>query len=158
MASMIIGAIGWNLSGLDAEDAKLPRFSDSLARIGEYVGIDQNWGMFAPKPPSVDWWIVIECFSPTNKTFEVFRNSGLFNWKPSAINFNPPSPFYAPFYNHRWSKYWEAYVEISYESLRPTFSLWLCNNWNSRYSEPDKQLARFNVWMVSVEHCYLRMV
>ena len=69
---MCAAALGWNITTTYTEGMKVPeRWSDSVFPLGERLGIDQNWGMFAPRPPEGDYWFVIECLDVSGGTFEV---------------------------------------------------------------------------------------
>ena len=68
------------------------------------MGLDQEWGMFAP-PPTQDFWIVIEATNFANETFDLFRDRGYINMRSRApVDWNPPpaADFAYSFYNHRW--------------------------------------------------------
>lgn len=66
---MVLGVLGWNINTMYEEPPF--KWTDKLYPLGERLGIDQNWGMFAPRPPEGDYWFVIECLSVSGDTFEV---------------------------------------------------------------------------------------
>lgn len=75
-----------------------------LAAFAEAVGLDQEWGMFAP-PPTEDFWIVIEATNFANETFDLFRDRGYIDMRSRThVDWNPPlaADFAYSFYNHRW--------------------------------------------------------
>lgn len=138
IAAIVVGALGWNLTSMDGKEKK-DRWTDSILPWGSVLAMDQNWGMFAPSPPDSDQWFIIKCTSPSGKEFELFRNSGLFSWEGSEVSFDPPVPFHKPFYNHRWCKYWEAFMDWDYREIRPGFRAWLCREYNRRQTDPDNK-------------------
>lgn len=137
IASLVVAAIGFNTATL--EDHPETRWTDHLLPAALSLGIDQNWALFAPYPPDTDYWLAIRGISPTAREFEIFRNGGLFTWHESALSWEQPARFSTGFYNHRWVKYWESYVEPDYSSLKPFFHRWLCREWNLRHQSDDSR-------------------
>ena len=76
---MCVSALGWNINTMFTEGKEAPpRLTDRTYWLGERVGLDQNWGMFAPRPPEGDYWFAIECLSVSGDHFEVRHNLRLF--------------------------------------------------------------------------------
>lgn len=78
--------------------------------------------MFAPYPPNVEWYYVIQAELDNGTEVELFNNegtpiqlanlvsfhSGLFRWEATyPFTWNKPNPFWKSYKNHRWFKYYE---------------------------------------------------
>ena len=67
------------------------------------------------------------------------------------MSFDIPDPFIKAWYNHRWAKYWETYVDKFYSEVRGDLARWVCQEWNSRH-EPSDHIAEFDLWIVEHGH------
>ena len=75
-----------------------------MTLFAEQIGVDQQWGMFAP-PPVEDYWIVLEATNLGNFTFDLFRDRGYLDMETRTHVWWDPPPvedFHLAFYNHRW--------------------------------------------------------
>jgi len=120
--------------------------------FGVFIGIDQYWGMFSPRPPDGDFWLIIEGNLTSGEAVELFRDEGIWKWEGNEMTYDPPEPFYKSFKSHRWYKYFEVYVQENQEPLRLEFGKFICREWNRRYEDEDV-LQTFNIWIM--EHTHL---
>ncbi len=65
-----MGCVSWNIEQINEfkEDTKPHWTFVYFAPWGPFIGLDQNWGMFAPRPPDADFWYVIEAQLADNST------------------------------------------------------------------------------------------
>jgi len=121
----------------------------SLKWIVWTAHLDQNWSMFAPRPPDTTWWYSIEATLDNGEKVQLWNGGGIHNLEPVPMTWDKPDPFNIPFKNHRWFKFFEhGYNSHSArEEVRLQFGRWLCREYNKVHSDPER-LHTFAVhWM-----------
>jgi hypothetical protein len=109
--------LSWNAGNVGYHKIGTP---GSLRWVAWFFHVDQSWAydfrrnfvvtafrMFSPRPPSIQWYYIIEGELDNGKPVELFRNEGMFNFEGSPMSWEKPDPFYKSFKNHRWFKYYE---------------------------------------------------
>ncbi len=79
---------------------------------------------------------------------DIFDGEGLFKWQGVPFKWTkPPSAeIYKNYRNHRWFKFWEcANQDSRHEKIRDHLALYICNQWNSKYSSPMRLLT-YKIW------------
>lgn len=141
---LTIYIISWNMGNVG-----LPKLHSSVNFIGYGLHIEQSWGMFSPHPPKAHWWYIIWVEQDDGKTFELFRNAGLFTWEGNTpYSLEKPNPFHESFKNHRWFKFFEiGYNNKNRQDLRLSFGRWLCREYNARHYK-EKRMYHYRVMFV----------
>jgi hypothetical protein len=90
------------------------------------IGIDQTWGMFAPRPSDEDGWYVVELQLRNGSRVDAFRGGPVVWDKPERISSSYPSM--------RWAAYLSMLKRTGNELNRPYFADYLLRHWNKNYS------------------------
>lgn len=142
----ILYILSWNIMTVD--DQHPYALPSNWRRLGIGLYINQAWGMFAPKPPSINWWYVYEAELENGTTVDFFRNRGIYTWEPSPLDWEKPD-INKCIGNHRWWKFFESYNDHpNHAALRLSYGRWLCREWNKR-KNVHQHLFKFNVWWLS---------
>jgi hypothetical protein len=118
MAYMLV----WNLANVNSAKIKIPA---RVRSVGNLVGLDQNWEMFAPFPAKDDGWYVIPGQLKNGRQIDLQRG-GL------EIGWDKPKHIALTIKNHRWRKFFELLNKRSY--LATGYASYLCRNWNRSHS------------------------
>ena len=116
--------------------------------IGFILGLDQQWNMFSPQPPSSNWWINIKAQLVDGIELELFSDEGLFRWVGTNFTGEPPNPVHKSFKNHRWFKYFENGFNSDFGDIRLLFGRYICREWNARHNK-GRILWTFQVLLTS---------
>jgi len=135
--------ISWNCGNLGVTSlSPLP----STLWIPFLTRIDQQWNMFSPGPPKMNWWYTIEGLLDDESRVEIWRD-GLLKWQPTVAPFSvsKPESLGKVIGNHRWVKYyeylnWGENVDI----VRLNFGRYICREYNSRHAGKTR-LWKFNL-------------
>jgi len=149
IAWLVILAFAWNANNVGIPFGK--DLADYTYEFGVFIGIDQYWGMFSPRPPDGDFWFIIQGNLTSGEEVELFRDEGLWKWEGNEMTFDPPIPFHKSFKSHRWYKYFEVYVQDNQDALRLEFGRFICREWNNRHDDEDI-LQTYNIWIVEHVH------
>jgi hypothetical protein len=114
------------------------------------VHLDQQWSMFAPRPPNIHWWYIIQGWLVDGTELELHRNRGMWNWEGNPLdNWDKPSPFYPSYGNHRWFKFYEQMNSHQQnQAIRLEYGRFICREWNARHRE-GQILYEFKIWWVN---------
>jgi Vitamin K-dependent gamma-carboxylase len=117
--------IVWNIGNLPYSPIKL---SDRARSIGNVLGLDQAWEMFAPFPAKDDGWYVIPARLKNGRQIDLYRNGAMVDWsKPKYISLTIK--------NHRWRKFFELLRQRKFLPL--SYADYLCRDWNRRHSSAE---------------------
>ena len=122
---MTVYVVIWNLGNLNALPFKL---SDRFRSIGNIVGLDQAWEMFAPFPAKDDGWYVIPGLLKDGRRVDLYRGGAEIDWRK-------PRYIAQTIKNHRWRKFFELLNKRKF--LAPAYAGYLCRNWNRSHSGSD---------------------
>ena len=114
--------VAWNLRELDFDywEKLLPRKTNIIGRI---THLDQNWGMFAPNPPTDDGWYVM--------TGVLGDGSQVNLWDlGTSLPINKPSMVSKTYRNQRWRKYLLNLRMSNNAEHRRHFVNWLRGRWD----------------------------
>ena len=164
-------AFSWNLTTLKppVNSVALPwglGTYEVLGPIRTYLaklfGLDQMWGVFAPRPPDTSFYVAIPGELRDGTKVDVERCIQE-HWQLGAGEHYPPyamqearPQFYGKVIkSHKWYKFYESLAkkgsndwEQEYvEGRRVSFGRWICRHWNrvAQANNPDKQLLTFDV-------------
>lgn len=114
----------WNIGNLSYSPFKL---SDRARSIGNLVGLDQAWEMFAPFPAKDDGWYVIPAQLKNGRKIDLYTGH--------EIDWSKPKYIALTIKNHRWRKFFELLRQRSF--LPAGYADYLCRDWNRRHSLDD---------------------
>jgi len=137
-------AFTWNADVLHMNSLATPNEFKPIVWV---LHLDQAWSMFSPRPPDSWWWYNIEAQLDNGTTVELFNKAAFMTFEPNPFSWDKPEPFYQAFKNHRWFKYWENGYNQN-EGIRLDFGRWLCREWNSYHSGPNR-LWKFSLHFMS---------
>jgi len=139
---------------MDTSGRQFYSLPSELSNLGLLLHLDQSWGMFSPRPPSVHWWYIIDGRLENDTEIEIFKNEGIFNWQGNVpVTWEKPEPFHLSFRSHRWFKFFEMmnFNEHNRE-IRELFAKYICREWNWRHLEPEKLYTFTIYWMNEVQN------
>jgi len=138
-------AFSWNMENIHSQYVSVPR---SFKWLAFSLHLDQHFGMFAPRPPTAQWWYYIPGELDNGTKVELFANENIFNWQGN-FNFEDKKPdsLHKSIGSHRWFKVYEVmnYNENNKE-VRDQFSKYICREWNKRHEGPER-LHSFSIVM-----------
>ncbi|MGI9326608.1 MAG: DCC1-like thiol-disulfide oxidoreductase family protein [Pseudomonadales bacterium] len=110
--------------------------------VRQFLGVYQNWNMFAPHPELVSPWPVIEGRLLEGTVVDVYNHAE----KPA--DFRKPDVVSAVYRNYRWRKYLSNLEDQSYRNepqrLASNYARYLCRKWNSNRLG-NERLASFDI-------------
>jgi predicted DCC family thiol-disulfide oxidoreductase YuxK len=127
----------WNLTTLRGRSLRL---GERQRLIGEILGLEQSWDMFAPYPLKEDGWYVIPGKLKNGTEVDLFREGKPVSWaKPQLVS--------ATFKNFRWRKYMMNLWRPYYKNQRVYYAQYLCRDWNARH-QGTSQLAELEIYFM----------
>jgi len=138
----------WNFSNVSTPYSQSFQIKDLTTRdLFLVLQLDQIWDMFAPRPPNIDWWFVLEASLSDGSNIDLWGNGGLFNWEGRPLAFDK-GDVVSGYKRHRWFKYFERYANHqSNNVIRLHFGRYVCRTYNSKHSN-SKRLSTFKMWWV----------
>jgi hypothetical protein len=89
------------------------------------VGVEQSWGMFAPRPSRDDGWYVVVGRREDGTEVDPFRGG--------PVSWDPPERISALYPNVRWAAYLTALHWPGDERFQPLFANYLGQHWNAHH-------------------------
>jgi hypothetical protein len=136
----VLYLIGWNLRTLDTSSHHTSYgrfFPPQLNGLGWALGLDQSWGLFAPKPGGVDGWYIIPAVLKNGRVVDLYQDGAeLTDKKPESVS--------STYSNTRARKYYMNMTAPDFEYLRYPFASYMIRSWNSTHGE-DEQIERMYV-------------
>jgi predicted DCC family thiol-disulfide oxidoreductase YuxK len=112
-------------------------------QVRQFLGLYQNWTMFAPFPELISPWPIIMGKLKDGRVVDVY------NVKEGIPSFEKPELVSAVYTNYRWRKYLSNLEDASYENERNLKALnygrYLCRAWNTGTVDADK-LSTFTIY------------
>ena len=90
------------------------------------LGLEQSWGMFAPRPNPEDGWFVVVGKQNNGKEVDLLRGG--------PVSWGEPESFAALYPNVRWAAYAVALTRPVDEPYRPYFAAYLGRRWNAGHT------------------------
>ncbi len=125
LSAVIIYSLVWNWQTTVFADFKI---KGSPRGIGQLLGINQNWGMFAPNVFKDDGWYIFEAKAKNNLLIDIGMNG-------EPVNYNKPVSIVSLFKNDRWRKYSENLLFVNNCDIRPYYCNFLIKEWNQEHLE-----------------------
>jgi len=147
--ALFLFVLYWNMKTIYPEWHDNPINNPTYVHFAYATHLEQSWGMFAPSPPTIDYWFIFYLRLHNNSVVEIFRNGGLWTWQGSEPTMAPPPVWSVAFKNHRWYKFYEHGVNgIGERSnyVRPRMGSWICRKWKDHH--PDAPAIVLDVYMV----------
>jgi len=127
--------------------------------VAKVLGMDQMWGVFAPKPPGNMFWLVIPGNLRDGSEVDIERcvenHWNLGEGEHYGLTNEKPELFSSVVKSHKWFKFYEAlgqgwkddWEQEFVEGRRVGFGRWICSTWNliSMVDQPKKQLMNFTI-------------
>lgn len=131
--SILIYVLIWNTS-------YIPQFKYGLAQkyksIGFTLGVNQNWGMFAPAVYKDDGWLIFETILANGDTIDLNRNN-------HKIDYQKPENAMSLVKNDRWRKYYEHLVSAGNMWLRQPLKNHAIKHYESSVSDSNLKVKKF---------------
>ncbi len=126
--AVVVGVyvVAYNVDGL-AGRALLPNW---MMRAGLFLGVNQEWRMFAPNAPRFDGWHVMPGTLASGEVIDLSHRGPELSWDP------PPAPR-GDHQSGRWPILLWMMGDPHNESLRRRYAWWRCVTWNR--SHPREQ-------------------
>jgi hypothetical protein len=133
-------AILWNIAGIPGTGISVPQ---KVANVVHFFGVDQHWGMFAPRPTRDDGWILVTGELESGKPVDVWYLD------ESPVNWAKPKRLLAYNYrSERWIKYFENLIMKEYSEERVNFANYLCRRWDWNFGA-TKRLKSLELFYMS---------
>ncbi|WP_394329563.1 hypothetical protein [Haladaptatus litoreus] len=119
-ACLLVSVLVWNAATLGY--VQTPEQVNDVADPAEH-----RWSMFAPEPWGVDGWYVVPGTLESGRQVDAFHDSDVRWGRPTDASLGYPT--------HRWYKY---LLDVQYpqnERLRPHFTDYVCDRWNSNHED-----------------------
>ncbi|KTG09984.1 hypothetical protein AUR64_10270 [Haloprofundus marisrubri] len=87
---------------------------------------DNTWNMFAPHPPTADWWYVAPGELQSGERVDAYYLSSPVEQRPGTWEMYPSA---------RWRKYMEGFRYSDDDRSRRAFASYLCSRWNRTHDE-----------------------
>ena len=128
-----------NLTTLPAPPFGMP---GPLIQVRQFLGLYQNWTMFAPHPEMTSPWPIITGTLTDGTVVDVYNRT------VGEPDLDKPDVVSAVYQNYRWRKYLSNLEDQTYEDgpqpLALNYGRYLCRAWNGD-SPPDRQLSTFDI-------------
>jgi hypothetical protein len=130
----------WLIPYYEIVDFSLPT---ETTRIGRFLGFDQRWKMFSPRPFRDDGWFVIEGKLKDGTVVDVYHE------KEEPPSFEKPEYNIAlSFPSQRWRKYFRVLVRTTNKEIRLYYARSLCGKWNRRVKDDSRKLSTFDIYFM----------
>ncbi len=143
VAFLIVYVIAWNIRTLDVSERQTQfqqYFPDQMSGLANVLGLEQSWGLFAPKPGSMDGWYIVPAVLKNGRVVDLYTDGGeLTDAKPPLVS--------ATYTNTRTRKYMMNIARPDLAPLRPYYAKYLYNNWNSSHGEDEQIKYLFIIYM-----------
>ncbi len=139
---LLLYVIWWNLGTISVLTMPEP-----FLPIGNYLGLAQNWNMFAPAPDKDDYWFVLPGTLRNGQQVDLMPVTRG-DLRPHALSWERPDNVASTYENAHWLKYldsiWYETYSTNEETKRLYFAYYICREWNARHSGAE-QLATFQI-------------
>jgi len=117
------------------------KMPERLDNLGTFLGLNQNWGVFAPNPLKTDGWYVIPGTLRDGRQIDlmpatVYRDFSL----REGVSWEKPESVPDTLKNKYWRKYLGEIRLSDNEELRQPFARYICRQWNANHTG-DEQLV-----------------
>lgn len=132
----------WNIRSLDWVKYKAI-YPAEYNFILELVGLDQNWGMFAPYPMNWDGWYVIAGITKSGRTVNLSPGRAV----DEPVTDVRPERIAAQYPNERWRKYMIFLATNENYLWRGPFTRAILNRWAAVNPDDPLRSVEINFWL-----------
>jgi len=129
----------WNLAGVSWSFTMPER----LWSPATFLGLDQNWVMFAPAPPKGDLWHVIPGNLQDGRQVDLLPVAKG-DFTIHELSWSKPPYVHDIYKNEHWRKYFENLDDDQWSNQRLYFGQYICREWNARHTGAE-QLRTFEI-------------
>ncbi len=97
---------------------------DPFTSTAFFLGLNQQWNMFAPKPMSNDGWYVVDGVLKDGKKWNPVTNT--------EVNFEKPKYLQDTVDGTQWRKFFVNLKASKYKEYRLWYGKYICRKWNSK--------------------------
>ncbi len=130
---VIIYILLWNWQTTSFSNFKI---EGDIRGVGQLIGVNQNWGMFAPSVFKDDGWYVYEARTNNGQLIDI-GNGG------NPVNYTKPENAVSFYKNDRWRKYSENYLFVCNNCIRPYYCDYIFSEWNNNH--PDQTINELKI-------------
>jgi len=145
-ALCLVCVFGWNMASVSS--FTMPRGSEAVA-YG--LGLAQTWDMFAPYPPTLTSWHVINGVLQNGQEVNLLASivhGDYHHMEP--VSWEQPNSIATDYYgNPQWRKYFDAIASAERANQRHAFARYACERWNHHHGGDDS-LARVEMYRLSI--------
>ncbi len=117
----------WNLREVNPWWQRV--FPTDVNWVGRLLHVDQDWKLFAPRPPEEDGWYVMEGTLGDGRVVNL--------WDDGPLPYDKPADVAATYVNTRWRKQLLNMWAKDFEGHRRPFALWVSRRWEAEHpNEP----------------------
>ncbi len=138
-------AITWNVLGL----MKIP-VPKPILRTGQWIHVDQYWGMFAPYPLKDSGWYEFGLHLWNGQYVYTFIDKQM----EAQWNDKEARPTYGNLYfiDQRWRKYLITIWDKKNSKYRPALANYLCRKWNREHPQPSNQALKLDMEFLLIKN------
>jgi hypothetical protein len=118
-------------------NAPIPLFDNRTVHLGQTLGLEQGWGVFAPRPSDYYGWYIIPAQLEDGSVVDLQRNG-------QPVTLDKPPLISATFINSRWRRYLDNLHIDNNVAYRQLFALYLKREWDRQH--PDQKVKI--VWII----------
>ena len=106
--------------------------------VGNFLRIDQHWGMFAPAVFKDDGWFVLLGRTASGKEVDIAHPD-------VPISYEKPEVMPAFYKNDRWRKFHENMLLAQNNHLRLYYCAYLTHTWNKQQTSPENRIPNLQI-------------
>jgi hypothetical protein len=146
---LLVYVILWNVRDFAPETTR-PYFPIQSNALGLALGLDQNWGLFAPRPGKFKGWYVLVGYLENGKTVDLMQE-GHPEVKLDAYgrptNVLRPALISAMYSNGRWRRYMMNLADRNYYPTPHYYLAYRCREWNATH-QGGERLEGLVLWFM----------
>lgn len=136
----LVVVLFWNLTTVTS--IAMPT---GVRSLGVFLGLEQRWNMFAPRPTIDDGWYVIPGTLKNGQRVDLMSVVRYDFDPPKGVSWEKPPVVAYTDNNEHWRKYLEFTGLAEHADQRPYFGGYLCRAWNSRHTDGER-LERLQIF------------
>jgi hypothetical protein len=129
--ALFLNIRGVALKDPSVREAPPPHFHDRTIHLGQTLGLDQGWGVFAPKPGDYYGWFILRARLEDGSLVDLSREG-------QPITLDKPPLIAETYINSRWRRYLHNLGSDHNLGHRQLYAAYLEREWNRRH--PDRKV------------------
>jgi hypothetical protein len=106
--------------------------------VGNFLRIDQHWGMFAPAVFKDDGWFLLLGRTVNGKEVDIAHPG-------EPVSYEKPAVMPAFYKNDRWRKFHENMLMAHNDHFRLYYCAYLTNRWNNQQTSPGNRIPNLKI-------------